>query len=132
MKRIICISVAVALAVLAAVRLVFRPPETVQIAIEHTHWAGEKDFVPTHKSETYEVRPGDVIRCGGYLDLEVAVKEISSTSVTIETNTPMSSNEESLDLLNYKTRFTIQNDEPLCLVTPTMDAGDIFVFSILQ
>lgn len=61
MKRIIYVFAAVALMVLAAVCLVFRPPETVLLVIEQTDWAGEKDFIPTGQTKTYEVKTGDVI-----------------------------------------------------------------------
>lgn len=133
MKRITCVFAAVALMVLAAVCLVFRPPETVLLVIEQTDWAGEKDFIPTGQTKTYEVKTGDVIACGGCLNLEVRVLMISPQSVAIETNTPMSSGEAPyVNLQSGETHFTIRKDEPLRLVTPTMDQGDIFAFSILQ
>lgn len=133
MKRIICILAAVALMALAAVGLTLRPPETVLLVIEQTDWAGEKDFVPTGQTKTCEVKTGDVISCGGCLDLEVRVLIMSSESVMIETSAPMSSREAPyVDLLSEQTHFLVRKDKPLRLATPTMDAGDIFIFSILQ
>ncbi len=134
MKRIIIgISIVVVLAGAITAHLIFRPSKTAQIAIVETNWSGEKDYVPTEQTKTYEVKSGDVIRCGEIMDLEVTVSKISNDSVTIETNTPMSSIEEPyVNLEADETRFTIPKDKSLRLVTPTLDAGDIYIFSILE
>lgn len=134
MKRvIIVISIVAVLAGVITAYLIFRPSKTAQIAILETNWSGEKDYVPTEQATTYRVKSGDVIRCGGIVDFEVTVSKISNDSVTIKTNTPMSSIEEPyVDLDADETRFTLPNDKSLRLVTPTLDAGDIYIFSILK
>lgn len=67
----------------------------------------------------------EIIGFGSY-----CIKNIKN-SVKIKTNTSMSNSEESyVDLEASGTRFTISKDKPLRLVTPTLDAGDIYVFSI--
>lgn len=132
MKRIIIgISIAAVLAGVIAACLILKPQEAVEIKIEETNWCNEPGYVPTEQTRTYEVKSGDIIKCGGLSDLEVTVSRISKNSVKIKTNTPMSNSEESyVDLEASGTRFTISKDKPLRLVTPTLDAGDIYVFSI--
>lgn len=134
MKRIIiAIFIVAVLAGVITAYLIFRPSKTAQIAITETGWVGEEGYVPTEQTKTYEVKSGDVIRCGEMVDLEVTVSKISNDSVTIETNTPMSNREEPyVNLKADETRFTIKKDKSLRLVTPTMDAGDIYIFSILE
>lgn len=134
MKRIIIgLSIVTVLTGLIAACLVSRPAKTAQIAIVETNWAGEKDYVPTEQTKIYEVKSGDVIRLEGMVDLEVTVLKIVNDSVTVETNTPMSSIEEPyVNLDAAETRFTIKKDESLRLVTPTLDAGDIYIFSMLE
>lgn len=134
MKRIIIgVSIVAILAGLVTVYLFFSPSKTAQIEIVETDWVGERGYVPTEQTKTYEVKSGDVIRFRGIVDLEVTVSKISNDSVIIETNTPMSDREEPyVNLQADETRFTIKKGKPLRLVTPTLDTGDIYIFSILK
>ena len=134
MKRfIIGISIVAILAGLFTVCLIFRPSKTAQITIVKTDWVGKEDYVPTEQSQSYIVKSDDVIHCGGMLDLEVTILKIANNSVTIETNKPMSSQEEPyVNLRTDQTRFTIQKSKSLRLVTPTTGAGDIYIFSLVE
>lgn len=134
MKRIIIgISIVAVFVSIITVYLIFRPSKTAQISIVETNWSGEKDYVPTEQTKTYEVKSGESIWCGGIVNLEVTVSKISNDSVTIETNTPMSNIDEPyVNLDADKTHFTIQKNKSLRLVTPTLDAGDTYIFSILE
>lgn len=64
--------------------------------------------------------------------LSFEVTSINEDSIDIHTFQPFSDNEEGIDLRSDKQDFTIKFDETLELITPTMDAGDIFTFSITQ
>lgn len=132
-KMLIGIAVVAVLVGVIAACWIFRPAKAAQIAIVETNWSGEKDYEPTEQTITYEVKPGDVIQCGGMADFEVTILKISNDSVTIETNMPMSSAQAPyVNLKTDETHFTISKNESLRLVTPTLDAGDIYTFSILE
>ena len=62
----------------------------------------------------------------------VKVIEINPDSVTIETSEPMSVRKETggINLSGDGTTFTITGTNKLELVTPTMDAGDIYIFQV--
>ena len=64
--------------------------------------------------------------------LSFEVTSINEDSIDIHTFQAFSDNEEGIDLRSDKQDFTIKFDETLELITPTMDAGDIFTFSITQ
>jgi len=78
-----------------------------------------------HEGQRYEV-----------VDIfSIKLIEIGSDSVTIETSQPMSTtNKETggISLMTNDKIFTITGTEELELVTPTMDAGDIYIFQLVD
>ena len=63
-------------------------------------------------------------------DLTFKVIKINKDSIVIKTNQALSDNEEGIDLKSDKTEFKIYLDKETKLETPTMDAGDIYYFTL--
>lgn len=106
---------------------------TATIEIAASDWSGwNENDKPTAATQTYTVRKGDVIWLGGITDLEVTLTGVSDKSISFDTNAPMSSGDSGIDLDANTTRFTLDEDGSLQLLTPTMDAGDIFVFKLVK
>lgn len=102
----------------------------VKITVKSSEWTGWVDAAtPEETEKSYTVKSGDVIQLGGVFELEATVVKITKNSIEIKTNHPMSAGESGIDVMTEETKFTIPRDARLRLVTPTVDSGDIFVFT---
>lgn len=59
--------------------------------------------------------------------------EINNCSIKIRTFQSFSDNDDNtVNLLSDKKEFIVTNEKPLKLTTPTMDAGEIFILSLIK
>ncbi len=63
--------------------------------------------------------------------LSFVISEVNDNSIKINTNRVLSDNEEGIDLYTKKKEFIITTEKPLELITPTMDQGYIFIFTLI-
>lgn len=59
------------------------------------------------------------------------ISEVGSDYIVINTNQPMSSQKESINLYSKETMFKIEKNTPLILTTLTMDFGYIYTFELV-
>lgn len=76
----------------------------------------------------FEVKKDDIIYSNnkGYGDLTFEIISVSSQSITIKTNKPMSSRKsenDGIDLRSEETKFILKKGNTIFLTTPTMDGG---------
>lgn len=135
MKRcLIWVIVALALTGAIAACLVLQPARVVGLQVAYTSWTGEAEHGFNEHATVYTVKAGDAFVLDGSVErLEVTVAKITDDSVTLKTDMPMSNCEAPfIDLATDKTSFVLSSGKPLRLVTPTMDAGDIYEISLLE
>lgn len=96
---------------------------TTQEGLEEQKRANEEKEV-----EKCEVTKGKKIKFKGMIDeLEIEVIECSKDEIKIKTNMEMSIEENGvMDLINTKKEFTVKKNEEIRLITPTMDAYDMY------
>lgn len=106
---------------------------TAAIEISSSDWSGwDESYKSVKTTQIYTVRKGDKISLGGIADLDVTVASVADESVSFDTNTPMSDKKSGIDLNTKTTKFTLERDNFLQLITPTMDTGDVFVFKLVK
>jgi len=58
---------------------------------------------------------------------------VNDSSITIQTFQPFSDNDnDTINLRSDKNEFIVSNEKTLKLTTPTMDAGKIFILSLMN
>lgn len=65
--------------------------------------------------------------------LSFIITEINASNIKIHTCQPFSNRDgDKINLNSSATDFIVEMDKPLRLVTPTMDAGYIFIFTLVE
>ena len=108
--------------------------EEATIKITETYWAGEKDFKDNDPlTMDYTVKKGDKIKAKrfdtGYV---FTIEKITKKAVYIKSNKPISGNEEGISLRTKQTKYVIEKGKKLELTEPSMDAGNIYIFEIVE
>lgn len=110
--------------------------ENFILEITESSWSGwSEDYKPEEKTNKYNVELNKEysINPNGMVDgLTFTIKEINKDNIVIETTTAFSDKEEGIDLRSDKKEFTIYLDKEKKLITPTMDAGDIYKIKLIK
>ena len=108
----------------------------LKLKVKETSWSGwSKDYVPEEKEYQYDIELGkkyEVKKRGEEDVLVFTIAEVNTNSVKINTTKSFSDKESGIDLRTDKKEFEIVEGTDLKLTTPTMDAGDIFIFSLVR
>ena len=121
----------------------------MKLIIKQSNWSGwEPDYKPEESENEYQININQkyVIKTStiSYKKEDNWVKEekeilsfdiieINDDNIKIKTYQPFSDNEDdSVNLYSDKTEFVITVGKPLKLVTPTMDSGEVFVFTLVN
>ena len=107
----------------------------VSVKVVVTYWNGwDSEYVSPveeHEFEFEESKSYEIPANFGDFQLVVTITKISDTEITITTNEAMCISENgSMNLTEAKLNFTIAIDEGLKLVTPTLDEGAYYEFSV--
>ncbi len=135
MKKVLLILVLIVLIGLGGFYLVLlNTKEEVTVKIIERYWAGEKGFKDLDPlMMDYTVKKGDVIKAkrfnNGY---EFTIKKITKNAVYITSNKPISGEEDGVDLNTKQKDYVIKIGKKLELTEPSMDAGSIYVFEIVE
>jgi hypothetical protein len=111
------------------------PDSNVMLYVCQTYWTGWlPEHIPTRVYKTIpNIQVGKTYVPGQIYDEDftIKIKAISDNTIEIETNRVMSTVGENggINLYSDETQFTVTKGKELELVTPTMDGGDIFIFS---
>lgn len=91
-------------------------------------WEAQEKANKEREVEKYEVVKGKKLNFKGMTDdLDVEVIECSKDEIKIKTSMNMSIEEDGvMDLVKTKNEFTIKKNEKIRLITPTMDAYDMY------
>ena len=107
--------------------------EKNKIRIAKSYWAGVPNFErPEPEISEYDIELNKKITSKGMQEFEFEIIEINSNSIKIRTNMAMSERAENggISLLSDQKEFVIENGKTEELVTPTTDAGDIYMIDI--
>ena len=121
----------------------------MKLIIKQSSWSGwSKDYKPNEVENEYEIKLNEkyVIKTTNItykkgeelVDeekeiLSFNILEANDNSIRIKTNQVFSDNDDnSINLRTDKDEFIITTDKPLKLTTPTMDYGDIFIFTLIK
>ena len=103
-----------------------------KLTIRESSWSGwSKDYEPEETTNEYEV----VLNRKYNVDsgrLQFVIEEINEDNIVIRTTDAFSDNEKGVDLRTDKKVFKIYLDEEKKLQTPTMDAGNIYYFTLTK
>ena len=102
-----------------------------KLKIKESSWSGWKeDYKPKETTKEYDVvleKEYNISR-----NLKFVIKKINSDSIVIKTEESFSVSETGVNLNTDKKEFTVYLDKELELRTPTMDAGDIYIFKLVK
>jgi hypothetical protein len=114
------------------------------LEIKETSWSGSSDYGSEEKEYQYDVEPGKKYivktKTVSYGDSEkkeedvlvFTVTEVNADSIKIKTTENFSDAEDGINLKSDKKEFKIVVGTDLRLATPTMDAGNVFVFTLTK
>ena len=121
-----------ALLVLSGCGLVADEPDPVPLTIVWSDWSGWSEAQGSENSRDMQATKGKSVRLDD--ELEVTFTDIAEDSVEIRTSDHMSPKSEGggIDLNSTQTEFTVERGETLEIVTPTMDAGTTYEFTITE
>ena len=108
--------------------------EQVTLKVIEKYWIGEKDFKDNDPlAITYTVKKGDKIKAKrfdtGYV---FTIEKITKNAVYIKSNKPISGTDKGVDLRTKETEYVIKSGKKLELTEPSMDAGNIYIFEIVE
>lgn len=100
------------------------------LIIKQSSWSGwSEDYVPEEITKEYKVELNKEYVIDSYFIF--TIKKINSNSIVIKSNYPLSDNQDgTINLSSNKTEFTVNLDKELMLITPSMDAGDIYYLTL--
>ena len=121
----------------------------MKLKILESNWSGwTKDYNPKETEKEYDINLNrkyviktekiSLKKDNEWIDEEREVFsfniiEINDSSITIQTYQPFSDNNNgTINMLSDKREFIITDEKPLKLTTPTMDAGEIFILSLIK
>ena len=121
----------------------------MKLKIVESSWSGwSKDYKPEEVEKEYDIelnkkyviktRKFSYKKDNEWVEEEreifsFNVIEINDSSIKIQTYQPFSDNDDNtVNLQSDKKEFIITNEKELKLTTPTMDAGDIFILSLIN
>ena len=120
----------------------------MKLIIKQSSWSGwSKDYKPTEIEKEYEINTNEKyvvktvtisrLKDGKWVEgeeeiLSFNISEVNDNSIKINTYQEFSGNENGINLRTYKKEFIITTEKPLKLITPTLDAGDIFIFTLIK
>ncbi len=103
-----------------------------KLRITESSWSGwTSDYQPKEVTKEYDVVLGKEynIDSGNFI---FKIKKVRNNSIVIETKEYFSDNEKGIDLRSKKRKFKIYFDKETKLVTPTMDAGNIYYLILVK
>lgn len=119
----------------------------MRLRIKQSSWSGwSKDYKPKEIENNYEIennkkyiiqtREFSFKKDGEWVKEEreifsFEINEINTDSITIHSFQPFSDSENGVNLQSNKQDFTIKINEPLKLVTTTMDQGEICILTLI-
>ena len=125
-----------------------------KLKIVFSSWSGwqepnvpSKSAEPEEKAEYYDLELGkkyviETAEASRWVDGEwkeetvekfsFKITEIGEDSISVHTYQAFSDSKKGIDLSSKKQDFVVGFDEALKLTTPTMDAGDIYTFSLVE
>ena len=123
--------------------------KNMKLKIVGSSWSGwSKDYIPEKVEKEYDIelnkkyviktRKFSYKKDNEWVEEEreifsFNVIEINDSSIRIQTYQPFSDNDDNtVNLQSDKKEFIITNEKELKLTTPTMDAGDIFILSLIN
>mgnify|MGYP003293035389 CR=1 FL=1 len=121
----------------------------MKLKVVESSWSGwSKDYKPEEMEKEYDIELNEkyVIKTRKFSckkdnewveeEREIFsfnIIEINDSSIRIQTYQPFSDNDDdTVNLHSDKKEFIITNEKELKLITPTMDAGDIFILSLIN
>ena len=121
----------------------------MKLKILESSWSGwSKDYKPEEIEKEYDIKLNEkyVIKTRNFSCekdnewveeereiLSFNISEVNDDSIKINTYQVFSDNEDgTINLLTDKKEFIITTEKPLKLTTPTMDAGEIFILTLIK
>lgn len=121
----------------------------MKLIIKQSSWSGwSKDYKPEEIEKEYEIKLNEkyiikttnvsYLKDGKMVEeerevLSFNISEVNDNSIKINTYQPFSDNENNtINLHTDKKEFIITTEKSLKLITPTMDYGDIFIFTLVK
>ena len=121
----------------------------MKLKVLESSWSGwSKDYKPEEIEKEYDIKLNEKYiiktRKVSYIKdnksveeeqeiLSFNIIEINDSSIKIRTYQPFSDNDNgTINLYSDKKEFIVTSEKPLKLTTPTMDAGDIFILSLIK
>lgn len=121
----------------------------MKLIIKETSWSGwKKDYKPIEVEKEYDVELNkkyviktyeeSYVKDGNYVKekeeiFSFDIIEINDGSIKIHTYQSFLSNDSSTNnIRNDKQDFVINTENPLKLITPTRDHGDIFIIKLIK
>lgn len=102
-----------------------------KLRIKESSWSGwSSNYTPEEKTNDYEVEKGKKYTIDSHL--EFTITEINKDYIVIETTEAFSEGDKGISLRTDQKEFKIYLDKETRLVTPTMDAGWIYYFTLLN
>ena len=85
-----------------------------------THQRGEIEY----NGKTTSISKAEIVF------FSFVIMELGEDYIIIKTNCPMSEGDNGINLYSNETTFRIEKGKKVKLTTPTMDAGDIYIFEL--
>lgn len=121
----------------------------MKLIIKQSSWSGwSSDYKPNEIEKEYEIKLNEkyVVKTTkiSYIKdekmveeeeeiLSFNISEINEDSIKINTYQVFSDNEDgTVNLHTDKKEFIVTTEKPLELITPTMDYGEIFIFTLIK
>lgn len=103
------------------------------LKVTTSSWSGEEYYTPEEETYEYVLDVPGTIRVPPDQDTGVSVRiiELFDNGITFEMDQAMSPYGGGINLMTDQTVFTIYAGQTLSLVTPSMDAGEIYIFELI-
>ncbi len=101
-----------------------------KLIFRESSWSGwVKNYTPEEKTTEYDVVKGKEYTINDY-SFKVTILDVKKDRIVIKTSQPLLGSTNGVDLNSTKTEFELYLDKELKLTTPTLDAGEIYYFTL--
>ena len=100
-----------------------------KLIVKESSWSEWVDSVPKEKATEYDVVKGKEYTINDY-SFKVTILDVKKDRIVIKTSQPLLGSANGVDLNSTKTEFDVYLNKELKLTTPTLDAGEIYYFTL--
>ena len=111
--------------------------DKTKIKVVRTSWSGwSPEYEPEEEVTYCNIRPAEkcviYAKNSGVEIISFEITDVQDHSVTLHSSEPLSDSDNGINLRTDKQDFEVKTNKKLELETPTMDAGDTYVLSLVD